>query len=97
MWHALTLSLSQQLVGPVRLCGDFRFALESEAPCPRGRNLLKPAAPLSLAKHVVSMRPSLIESAFGADVVVPGSQGLARLVAWYAPLRKEAMLELRLL
>lgn len=36
VWHALTLSATQQLVGPVRLRADWRLALDSVQPCPRG-------------------------------------------------------------
>lgn len=36
VWHSLTLSATQQLVGPVRLRADCRLALDSVNPCPRG-------------------------------------------------------------
>jgi hypothetical protein len=42
------------------------------------------------------MRPSLLDAVYGLDVVLPGSEGIARLAAWYAPQRGEAMVELRL-
>ena len=97
-WHALTLSATQQIVGPVRLRGDWRFALDSHAACPKGlRGVVDPRAHLQLLRHVGGMRPSLVESAYGVDVVVPGSSGAARVVAWWSPGRKEGMLELRLL
>jgi hypothetical protein len=54
------------------------------------------AAPLQLARHVAGMRPSLLESAFGLDLAVPGASGLVRVVAWVSPTRKEAQVELRL-
>ncbi len=42
------------------------------------------------------MRPSLLDATYGLDLVIPGSQGAGRVVAWWAPRRGEAMLELRL-
>lgn len=36
VWHALTVSATQQLFGPVRLRADARLALDSVHPCPRG-------------------------------------------------------------
>ncbi|KAF5826867.1 hypothetical protein DUNSADRAFT_1838 [Dunaliella salina] len=36
------------------------------------------------------------QSTYGLDLVLPGMSGFGRLVAWYAPGRKEGMLELRL-
>jgi hypothetical protein len=36
VWHSLTVSATQQLVGPVRLRADARLALDSVHPCPRG-------------------------------------------------------------
>jgi hypothetical protein len=37
-----------------------------------------------------------LQSTYGLDLVLPGTSGFSRLVAWYAPGRKEGMLELRL-
>jgi hypothetical protein len=97
-WHALTLSAAQQVIGPVRFRGDWRFALDSQAACPKGlMSVVDPRAHLQLLRHVGGMRPSLVESAYGVDVVVPGSSGAARIVAWWSPGRREGMLELRLL
>lgn len=96
-WHALTVSAVQQLFGPVRLRADWRWALDSSVPCPQGAALLRPGAPVGVAKHLAAIRPSLVDSAYGLDVAVPGSNGLARVVAWCTPARKEAMLELRLM
>lgn len=97
MWNALTLSASQQLVGPVRLRGDWRFALDSKHACPSGVGWLQPGAPLALLRHVAGVTPALVDSAVGVDVVVPGAGGLVRLVGWYSPGRKEGGLELRLM
>ncbi|GBF99702.1 hypothetical protein Rsub_12414 [Raphidocelis subcapitata] len=107
-WHALTLSATQQLVGPVRLRADWRFGLDSDVPLalPRrggggssisGPLLTLPNAATQLARHVGGMRPSVLDAAYGVDVIVPGSGGLVRGVAWYSPRRGEGGIELRLL
>lgn len=121
-WHALTLSLSQQLLGPLRLCADWRYELSSShplalPPLPRaapvalsggaagaataggllsGAASWVPDASACVARHVSGMRPQLLDSAVALDLVLPGSEGAARLVAWYSPQRREGMLELRL-
>jgi hypothetical protein len=98
VWHSLTLSASQQLLGPVRLRGDWRLALDSSVPCPRGLGgFLAPKAPLQVLQHVAGVRPVVVDSAYGVDVVVPGAGGLVRLVGWYSPNRGEGGLELRLM
>jgi hypothetical protein len=97
VWHSLMVSATQQLVGPVRLRADWRWAVDSNVPCPRGSGLLQPKAPLQVLQHVGAMRPSLVDSAYGVDVMVPGTSGLARLMAWWSPGRREGMLEVRLL
>jgi hypothetical protein len=84
-------------VGPIRLRGDWRFALDSKHACPSGMGLLQPSAPLALLRHVGGISPVLVDSAYGVDVVVPGAGGLVRLVGWFSPGRKEGGLELRLM
>ena len=49
-----------------------------------------------LPRHVASTRASLMDSVYGLDVALPGASGLARLVAWYSPGRREGMVEVRL-
>ncbi len=49
------------------------------------------------ASRLRGTRPHLLDSAVGLDVVVPGTGGFARVLAWWAPQRGEAMLELRML
>lgn len=92
-WHSLCVSLAQQVIGPVRARADFRFALDpSHVPLDQGeRSTLK-----GLAQTALSVRPSLLEAVYGADVVLPGTEGAARMVVWYSPKRREAMAELRL-
>eukprot|EP00878_Enallax_costatus_P041958 GHUV01048895.1.p1 GENE.GHUV01048895.1~~GHUV01048895.1.p1 ORF type:complete len:340 (+),score=111.62 GHUV01048895.1:337-1356(+) len=97
VWHALTLSATQQLIGPVRLRGEWRFALDSIYACPCGAGWLQPSAPLGLCKHIAGVSPALVDSALGVDVVVPGAGGLLRVVAWWSGGRKEGGLELRLM
>jgi hypothetical protein len=108
-WHALTLSATQQLLGPVRLRADWRLALDSAEPLPSlrrggsgaggaGSTLGVPqAAAAQLARHIAGMRPSLLDAAYGLDMVVPGSGGLLRGILWYSPRRAEGGIELRLL
>ncbi|KAG2446766.1 hypothetical protein HYH02_008327 [Chlamydomonas schloesseri] len=133
-WHCLSLSLSQQLLGPLRLAADWRYelashrplampalwgspvgagatgAVEAEEPGARagaaaaaaaGGRLAHaakwvPGAARGVAGHVAGMRPQLLESVYALDLALPGSHGAARLVAWWAPRRREGMLELRL-
>lgn len=93
IWHCCSLSLSQQIFGPVRGRADFRFALDpTNTPQNQGeRSTLK-----GIAQTAMSMRPCLLESMFGGDVLLPGTEGAARLAIWWAPKRKEGMIELRL-
>ncbi|KAH7622361.1 hypothetical protein NADE_004948 [Nannochloris sp. 'desiccata'] len=92
-WHALSVSLAQQVVGPFRARADFRFALDpTNVPQDQGeRSTLK-----GLALTALSVRPSLLETVYGGDVVLPGTEGAARLAFWWSPKRREAMAELRL-
>jgi hypothetical protein len=43
------------------------------------------------------IRPARLETVFGADYVLPGTEGTLRLCGWWSPARREAMCELRLL
>jgi len=56
-----------------------------------------PQAAAQLARHVGGMRPSLLDAAYGLDVIVPGSGGMVRGVVWFSPRRGEGGIELRLL
>lgn len=93
IWHCCTVSAAQQVFGPVRIKADFRFALDpTNIPQNQGeRSTLK-----GIAQTALSVRPSLLESTFGGDVLIPGTEGAARLGVWWAPKRKEGMIELRL-
>jgi hypothetical protein len=48
------------------------------------------------AQAVQTLRATQLEAVYGLDCCVPGAAGAARLAAWWSPLRREAMLELRL-
>ncbi|GLC48396.1 hypothetical protein PLESTB_000092700 [Pleodorina starrii] len=104
-WHALSLSLSQQLVGPLRFAADWRYELASSRPlalppppaaAARGAGAWLGGAAGAVAAHTVRMRPQLLEAVYALDLAVPGSRGAARLVAWYTPQRREGMVELRM-
>ncbi|KAL4452107.1 hypothetical protein ABPG75_007769 [Micractinium tetrahymenae] len=92
-WHALSVSLAQQLVGPVRARLDARFALDpTSMPASEGeRSTLK-----GVLQTALSVRPSLLEAVYGLDCVLPGTEGAARLAIWVSPKRREVMAELRL-
>ncbi len=98
-WHALTVSCCQQLAGPVRLCADLRFVIErcgAEAAAEQQQSGPQAAVTRSLRSLASSLRPSLLDAAYGIDVALPQASGLARVAAWYSPRRQEAMVELRL-
>lgn len=59
MWHALTATVCQQLLGPVRINSSLRLALEHPAPPTRdARGRITTSA---LAASARSLRPSLLE------------------------------------
>lgn len=89
-WHALSVSLAQQVVGPVRARMDVRCALDPTLD--RSEALTWS----SVAKALTSVRPTMLETVYGLDCVVPGSEGAARVAVWYSPQRREAMAEMRL-
>lgn len=94
IWHALSASVAQQLIGPVRIRADFRFALDLPSSIPQdeeGRRGWK-----SIGSAAASVRPSLLEAVYGADMVIPGSQGVARAAVWVSPVRREAMAQIKL-
>ena len=80
----------------MRLCADWRVALQSDQPLGPWRAPPRQHAQQAL-RHLRGLRPSLLDSAYALDVVVPGSKGLARVLLWYAPGRREGMVELRVL
>eukprot|EP00887_Chlorella_sp_A99_P007649 scaffold20.g7649.t1 len=95
-WHALSVSVAQQVGGPLRGRVDMRFALDpTNLPLDRGeRSTMK-----GLVQTALSVRPSLLETVVGLDCVLPGTEGGARLAPDLDPklrARQEAKLaELR--
>ncbi|KAL0051417.1 hypothetical protein WJX82_007067 [Trebouxia sp. C0006] len=94
IWHALSASITQQVIGPVRARADFRYALDLPSSIPQGpdgkrswHNILEAAG---------KTRPTLLETVYGLDVIIPGTSGIARGAVWYSPMRKEAMAEIKL-
>lgn len=89
-------------IGPVRLCADMRFALEPGCSSRRAREADTDAGSSTsarlkgLSSQVLSTRACLVDSIVALDVALPSTSGLARIVAWYAPGRKEGMVEVRL-
>ena len=94
MWHAVTASVTQQVLGQVRACASVRLALEHPSPAARDeRGRLTTQA---LAASIKSLRPSLLETTYGVDCVVPRTGGALRACAWWSPLRRQGLLEARL-
>lgn len=95
--HSLSVSLRQQLIGPVRACADIRFTLDS----PTALGALPWRSPGSaaaqLAAHMKELTPHTVDAVYGVDVALPYTRGAARAVLWWAPGRKEGTLALRLL
>lgn len=93
VWHCCTISAAQQVFGPLRAKADFRFALDpTNVPQNQGDSrTLK-----GIAQTALSIRPCLLESVFGGDVLIPGTEGAARISCFWAPKKGEGMVELRL-
>lgn len=49
-----------------------------------------------LATGAPWIQPVVLETVWGLDMIIPGSQGAARACAWFSPTRREGMLGLRL-
>lgn len=93
--HLAALSLRQQIWGPVRACADLRWDV-----CTDGGRLGEPRAdakqpgpalgsrPLC---HVANLRPERLDRVYGVEFVA----GVASLLAWYCPVRRQGMLEVR--
>ncbi|KAL6780462.1 hypothetical protein ACKKBF_B13060 [Auxenochlorella protothecoides x Auxenochlorella symbiontica] len=92
-WHALSAGLAQQVWGPLRARCDLRFALDpTYVPADEGER----STVHGLVATALSVRASRLETVVGADCVLPGSGGAARLVVWYSPQRREGMAEVHL-
>eukprot|EP00898_Chlorokybus_atmophyticus_P002157 jgi/Chlat1/2942/Chrsp2S04685 len=81
--RTLTASVQQQLFGPVRAQVEAQFDLDNKTHAADDSNIVG--------------QPRLVELGYSVESIVPGSKGAMRVVAWYSPLRREGMIELRLL
>lgn len=83
------------MIGPLRARADLRFALE----VPQRKGSASDGTRRDVAdlwETLRGARPSLLETVFGADWIIPGTEGSARASVWYSPVRREGMAELRL-
>ena len=49
----------------------------------------------SLLEASKGLRAASLERVYGLDYIVPGYEGIARMVVWFSPQRREVMAELR--
>ncbi|GMH40357.1 hypothetical protein BSKO_08261 [Bryopsis sp. KO-2023] len=90
----LNLSVAQQVIGPLRVKADYKFSLDSRGGALGATN----RGPMGvLVDHVQNIQPSLLDVQYGADISIPGTHGAVRFGGWYAPSRKEGMLEFRMM
>ncbi|KAL3142995.1 hypothetical protein ABBQ38_003276 [Trebouxia sp. C0009 RCD-2024] len=94
IWHALSASITQQVIGPVRARADFRYALDLPSSIPQGPDGKRTWH--NIREAAGQTRPTLLETVYGLDVIIPGTGGTARAALWYSPVRKEAMAEIKL-
>lgn len=95
--HALSVSMAQQILGPVRGRVDLRFGLDS-VPSPNAMNDRGFGwAVGGTIQHIQGLRPTLLDCVYGADVVLPKTGGAVKASAWMSPMRREAMVEVRLM
>eukprot|EP00191_Tetraselmis_sp_GSL018_P023295 CAMPEP_0177624070 /NCGR_PEP_ID=MMETSP0419_2-20121207/29273_1 /TAXON_ID=582737 /ORGANISM="Tetraselmis sp., Strain GSL018" /LENGTH=501 /DNA_ID=CAMNT_0019124731 /DNA_START=73 /DNA_END=1579 /DNA_ORIENTATION=- len=78
----LTLSLSQQVIGPLRARADVQIDPLS--------------VDLSNGPQEAIRRAEPLQVIYGGDCMIPGLRGTARLAAWYSPQRQEGMMEVRM-
>lgn len=94
--HMLAAGVRQQVLGPVRACADMRWELSADGgpsgEGAKGERAATPAFGSNTVCHVANLRPHRVDSVFGVDWAV----GPASVVAWYSPLRRQGLLEVRL-
>ena len=94
--HLASVSAKQQLVGPVRAYADLRWELSADGgPSehgPKGERAPTPAFGSRARCHVANLRPHKLDAVFGVDF----GAGPASLAAWFSPLRKQGLVELRI-
>lgn len=76
----------------MRFKADFRVALDSHYVMTANQN----STLSDFWNQMQRIRPTLLDTQFGFDFVIPGTQGAIKFGGWYLPSRKEAMAELRL-
>lgn len=73
VWHALSLSACQQVIGPLRACVDLRFAMDLGTLPGQSHSAAAGGAAerrQQLSERMSSMRPSLVEVSQGAAAVM---------------------------
>ena len=95
MHHLAALSLRQQIWGPVRACADVRWDLSTDG----GRqgqphaDAKQPGPALGSRPlcHLANLQPERLDGVYGLEFMA----GVASLLAWYCPVRKQGMVEIR--
>ena len=94
---SVTLSLGQQLIGPLRLRAEVRASGAEALNATRaGISAIKERKPLNEVSESVSKQLLSPEVVYGVDCALPPVLGSARVVAWYNATRKEGFAEMRL-
>lgn len=94
---SVTLSLSQQLIGPLRLRAEVRASGEEALNATRaGISALKERKTTQEIRGAVQKQFVSPEVVYGIDCALAPTVGSARVVAWYNATRQEGFAELRL-
>lgn len=93
----VTLSLGQQLIGPLRLRAEVRASGAEALKATRaGLSAIRAGKPLNEITDSVQKQLVSPEVVYGLDCPLPPLLGSARVVAWYNATRQEAFAEMRL-
>jgi hypothetical protein len=93
----VTLSLGQQLIGPLRLRAEVRASGGEALNATRaGISAIKARKPLNEVTESVTKQLLSPEVIYGVDCALPPVLGSARVVAWYNVTRREGFAEMRL-
>jgi hypothetical protein len=94
---SVTLSVGQQLIGPLRLRAEVRASGSEATNAVRaGIAALKEHKTFTEVRNTVQKQFSSPEIVYGLDCALTPTVGSARVVAWYNATRQEAFAELRL-
>ncbi len=94
---SVTLSLGQQLIGPLRLRAEVRASGGEALNATRaGISAIKARKPLNEVTESVTKQLLSPEVIYGVDCALPPVLGSARVVAWYNVTRQEGFAEMRL-